>query len=283
MLNRCYKGGHYYYYYYDKLTGQGEYATPNHEGGYDSKYRKLRGIYEYSKEGFSYGEDCSSKNGSTVRTANILGSLYKQNQIAENIHSYQKSNYAQTKYKFFLDAPFEISANCCNIMKKSPIHIFEHKTGRKSITAQMASESRLRTQVWLRNGCNAFDAKRQISNPMSFWTEQDVLLYIKLNNLQIASVYGDIVSETDGKLSADSYLLDQNRPLLKTTGCSRTGCMFCGFGCHLEKKGEGRFLKIKETHPSQYNYIMKPLADGGLGFKEVIDWINENGNFNIEY
>lgn len=34
---------------------------PITRGGYDSKYRKLRGIYEYSKEGFSYGEDCSSK------------------------------------------------------------------------------------------------------------------------------------------------------------------------------------------------------------------------------
>ena len=236
------------------------------------------------KRDFKAGKEHYQKGkGSPYRVARILGRLTKDNQLAENIPSYNKSNYAQTRYKFFLDAPFEISDRCCNVMKKSPAHIFCRKTGRKPITAQMASESRLRTQKWLQSGCNAFDAGTPISNPMSFWTEQDVLLYIKLNNLPIASVYGDIVSETDDELSADSGLFDENRPLLKTTGCNRTGCMFCGFGCHLEDKGEGRFLKMKETHPAQYKYIMKPLADGGLGFKEVIDWINKNGNFNIEY
>ena len=42
----------------------------------------------------------------------------------------------------------------------------------------MASESRLRKEQWLIHGCNAFDTKRPRSQPMSFWTEQDVLEYI---------------------------------------------------------------------------------------------------------
>lgn len=197
------------------------------------------------------------------------------------------SAYNLTKYKFFLDAPFEISASCCKVMKKSPVHQFGKKTGRKPITAQMASESRLRTSQWLKNGCNGFEMKSPISNPMSFWTEQDVLLYIKENNLPICSVYGEIV-EVEGKSipvkDADMReLFDLDRPMLKTTGCERTGCMFCGYGCHLEKPGEGRFLKMKETHPKQYDYIMRPTSEGGLNYKEVIDWINEHGGFNIEY
>lgn len=198
-----------------------------------------------------------------------------------------RSQWNCVKYKFFLDAPFDISANCCNIMKKSPVHSFQRKTGRKPITAQMASESRLRTSQWLKNGCNGFEMKSPISNPMSFWTEQDVLLYIKENNLPICSVYGEIV-EVEGKSipvkDADMReLFDLDRPLLKTTGCDRTGCMFCGYGCHLEKPGEGRFLKMKETHPKQYDYIMRPSSEGGLNYKEVIDWINEHGGLNIEY
>ena len=52
--------------------------------------------------------------------------------------------------------------------------------------------------------------------------------------------------------------------------------MFCGFGCHLEKPGEGRFERMKKTHPKQYEYIMKPKSEGGLGYKFVIDWINEH-------
>lgn len=198
-----------------------------------------------------------------------------------------RSQWNCTKYKFFLDAPFNISANCCNVMKKSPVHTFEKKTGRRPITAQMASESRLRTSQWLKNGCNGFEMKSPISNPMSFWTEQDVLLYIKENNLPICSVYGDIV-EVEGKSVSikdvdTKELFDLDRPFLKTTGCDRTGCMFCGYGCHLEKPGEGRFLRMKETHPKQYDYIMRPSDKGGLNYKEVIDWINEHGDFDIEY
>ena len=64
--------------------------------------------------------------------------------------------------------------------------------------------------------------------------------YIKEEMLPIASVYGEI-EEKDGKLV--------------TTGCSRTGCVFCGFGCHLDKS-PSRFEKLKETHPRQYEYCI---------------------------
>ena len=109
-------------------------------------------------------------------------------------------------------------------------------------------------------------------------------------NLQTAkaSVYGEVVTEDEehGQMTladvTDLGIFDLGRPLLKTTGCERTGCMFCGYGCHLEKS-PGRFERMKITHPKQYEYIMKPWDDGGLGFKEIIDWINEHGNLNIRY
>lgn len=208
--------------------------------------------------------------------------------------NHDRSIFSQEKYKFFLDAPFEISSSCCNIMKKEPVKRYAKETGRKPITAQMASESRLRTQKWLQNGCNGFEMKSPISNPMSFWTEQDVLLYIKQNDLPICSVYGDIVEDLSGTEEVEGQLtmsdiegwenqgiFDAERLPLKTTGCNRTGCMFCGFGCHLEK--ESRFERMKQTHPKQYDYIMRPIEQGGLNYKEVIDWINEHGNMNIKY
>ena len=60
------------------------------------------------------------------------------------------------------------------------------KECKKAITAQTAEESRLRQSQWLKNGCNGFEMKNPISNPMSFWTEQDILQYIKENNLNIS-------------------------------------------------------------------------------------------------
>lgn len=196
-----------------------------------------------------------------------------------------RSQFSCEKYQFFLDADFEISNKCCNVMKKSPAKAYAKETGRKPITGQTAQESRLRTQQWLNNGCNGFDMKSPISNPMSFWTEQDVLQYIYDYKLTICSVYGDVVPMEDEcgfhqiRLSELEALED--KPKLKTTGCDRTGCVFCGFGCHIGN--DDRFVRLKETHPKLYEYIMRPSDKGGLNYKEIIDWINENGNLNIRY
>ena len=59
-----------------------------------------------------------------------------------------------------------------------------------------------------------------------------------------------------------------------TTGCDRTGCVFCGYGCHI--KGDNRFERLQQTHPKLYDFCMKPIKDGGLGMKEVLDYINAN-------
>ena len=196
------------------------------------------------------------------------------------------ARYSCERYKFFLDAPFDISARCCRVMKKKPIKKYGRETGRKAITGQMTDESRLRTQQWLRYGCNGFEMNNPVSSPMSFWTEQDVLRYIVDHKLKIASVYGDIVedygSEFNGQMDICDFGLAENVRGLKTTGCQRTGCMFCGYGCHLEKS-PNRFERMKQTHPKQYEYLFRDWDKGGLGYKKVIDWINEHGNMNIKY
>ena len=223
----------------------------------------------------------------------ILLGKYPHKKNGETTNEYSKM-YDRSKYIFMLDAPFEISKMCCNVMKKGPVHQYSRREHRYPMTAQMASESKLRTSQWIKNGCNGFDMKSPISNPMSFWTEQDVLLYIKMNHLPICSVYGDIVEdrtgtdEVEGQMTISDMqgfenmeLFNAKRLPLKTTGCDRTGCMFCGYGCHLEK--ESRFERMKETHPKVYEYVFKPWDEGGLGYKDVIDWINEHGNMNIRY
>lgn len=227
------------------------------------------------------------RKGARSRVALLLGMKTADNQVRANIPEKDRSMFSQVKWKFMLEAPFDIGNQCCNVMKKNPMHKYSKTTGRYPITAQMASESRLRTQQWLRNGCNGFNLTNPISNPMSFWFEQDVLLYLKLNNIPIASVYGDIVCDDGSDFDITGYVdrgvFELDRPFLKTTGCKRTGCMFCGFGAHLEKDGEGRFERMKKTHPNLYEYIMKSTDEGGLGYRSMIDWINKHGNTHIRY
>lgn len=186
-----------------------------------------------------------------------------------------------SKWKPLLEADFLLSSNCCAVMKKAPIKQYAKEEGKHPITAMMAEESRLRFQQWLLHGCNGFEMKQPISNPMSFWTEQDILQYIKGNNLPIAPVYGDIISA----VGAEQYYMDDgcmNR--LMTTGCNRTGCIFCGFGCHLEKE-PSRFQRLRQTHPRQYAYclnggeygeddIWRPNKDG-LGMRHVFEELNK--------
>ena len=216
------------------------------------------------------------------------GSEYRLRRLNGELKD-RKGNYSQfnqEKYKFFLDAPFDISDMCCMEMKHKPAFAYEKQTKRKPILAVMASESTMRTQKWLQDGCNAFNVKRPHSNPMSFWTEQDVLLYIKENNLPICSVYGDVVTDDEetGQTNLSDFMdmeeFELGRPILHTTGCDRTGCVLCGFGCHLEK--ESRFERLKQTHPKFHN-LLYVLKNNGITYAEAIDWVNEHGHFNIKY
>lgn len=178
------------------------------------------------------------------------------------------------KWAFLTDAPFPVSDKCCVVMKHKPVNQYEKRTGRKAIIGTMATESPNREQAWRSNGCNAFEAKRPTSQPLSFWTEQDVLHYIKEFDVPYCPVYGEIKIDDNPEFEGQMNLIDylgcydpQDR--LTTTGCSRTGCMFCMFGAHLEKE-PNRFQRMKVTHPKQYAYCMDKL---GHGMKEPMQTV----------
>lgn len=179
------------------------------------------------------------------------------------------------KWKFLIDAPFRISNYCCDVMKKKPAHKYDKTTGRKPFIGTMADESRQRKKQWMQNGCNAFNKKNPSSQPLSFWTEQDILHYIKKYDLKIADVYGDIVINDNS--------------ILTTTGVNRTGCVFCMFGITQDTE---RFLRLKDEEPKKYDFVMRGgkfdesgmwIPHNGLGYKFVIDWLNEHGGLNIRY
>ena len=155
------------------------------------------------------------------------------------------------------ELPFLISSNCCGIMKKRPMAAYQRETGRKPFIGTLAEESMLRLQGWIKTGCNAFDSDHPISKPLSFWTEQDILEYIKSNGLEIAPVYGDIVAVDEQGNEYDNTLLPCGK--LKCTGASRTGCMYCAYGAGNEHKrlGKSRFERLAETHPKVYDYVMR--------------------------
>ena len=118
-----------------------------------------------------------------------------------------------------------VSEKCCDILKKRPFARYQRETGELPIIGTLASESRLRRQQYiLRGGCNSWKKNHLASYPLSIWT------YIRKYNVPICSLYS-------------------------RNGCNRTGCMFFGFGAHLEK--HSRFAILYDLHPKTYEVFMR--------------------------
>ena len=192
------------------------------------------------------------------------------------------------KYTFLKDAPFRISNQCCIQSKEAAAKKYEKETGRIPIIGTMANESMYRYQSWIKYGCNAFETRRPQSRPISFWTEQDILQYIKEHHLKIAEAYGNVAYQDDAGLFYDEPFITDGLTLT-TTEAKRTGCVFCMFGINQDTE---RFLRLKANDPQKYDFVMRGgkfddegywIPDNGLGYKFVIDWLNKNGGLKIKY
>lgn len=214
-----------------------------------------------SKEQSAFIQEYSTTKSEKLKKIRLEGNKYGRGKISK-------------KWRFLIDAPFLIGDKCCDIMKKNPAKKYEKETGLHPYIGTMAEESAQRKSNWIKYGCNAFEKTRPTSQPLSFWTEQDILQYIRDYNIDYAKeVYGSIVEDENGLLHTTGC---------QRTGCQRTGCEFCLYGAQCEK-GKGRLERIKEMHPKRYEFIMRPVNENGLGYKEVVDYINSHSDVNIKY
>jgi 3'-phosphoadenosine 5'-phosphosulfate sulfotransferase (PAPS reductase)/FAD synthetase len=183
-----------------------------------------------SKEQSQYIRQAKHTNSEKLRNIRLYGSINGIGKIAE-------------RWKHLIQAPFDVSEQCCDRMKKKPFHKFCKQTGMYPVIGTMASESRLRFQKWLKHGCNSFETNLIASYPLSIWTENDIWDYIRKFNLPYSPIYD--------------------------TGIKRTGCMFCGFGCHI--KGDRRFYVLKENKPEIYEHFMQ-MQNNGVSYKEALQF-----------
>lgn len=145
------------------------------------------------------------------------------------------------KWFYLIDAPFKISERCCDVLKKSPLNRFANKNKMYPMIGTMVTDSQARKMTFVKKACNAYDARWPTSNPMAFWTEEEVWRYIKENELEYCEIYD--------------------------MGWDRTGCVFCMFGVHMEDE-PNRFQKLKKTHPKLWRFCMDRL-----GAREVMEYL----------
>lgn len=150
------------------------------------------------------------------------------------------------RWQFLTNSPFDISEKCCECLKKRPFRKYEKETGQVPILGVMAEESDFRKHQYIkRGGCNAFECKRPTSYPLSIWTDGDIWAYMKEFKVPYCEIY-DIA------------------------GVRQTGCMFCGFGAHIEKSS--RFARLRELHPKAYDIFMS-YKNNGVTYREALERI----------
>lgn len=183
------------------------------------------------------------------------------------------------KWRKFIDSDIRTSEECCDYLKKEPIATFEKSTGLKgrSFTGMMASEGGYRETM---TQCNTFEGKTTRSSPMLFWTDDDVYEYARINNVELCDVYYDRGFVDGEMIACDSPFSELptvkevqsgtaiEMEVVEIAGEKRTGCMFCGFGAHLEK-GLNRFQKMSVTHPRQHSIVMDRM-----GMREAMKMID---------
>jgi 3'-phosphoadenosine 5'-phosphosulfate sulfotransferase (PAPS reductase)/FAD synthetase len=183
-----------------------------------------------SKEQSQYIRQAKHTHSEKLRNIRLHGSINGIGKIAE-------------RWKFLIDAPFDVSEKCCDLLKKKPFKKFNKETGLYPAIGTMAGESRLRFQKWLKYGCNSFETGMIASYPLSIWTEANIWEYIRKFNLPYSPIYD--------------------------MGIRRTGCLCCGFGCHI--KGDRRFYFLKEYKPKIYEYFMQ-LKNNNVSYREALQY-----------
>lgn len=208
------------------------------------------------------------------------------------------SEYRQ-RYKKFLPVyerrDIVISPFCCVKQKEEPVLEFERLTGKHPFIGTRASESRRRTEAWMRvGGCNSFDTRitvnedgeeeeiivdRPQSKPISIFSEQDILHYIVKYNLALPSPYGEIYEV--GRCVGQEDLFTKmgmchgyDGCMLKTSGEQRTGCIFCPIGCHLDNFA--KFKRLRKAEPKLYDFCMEELHE-----KELLEMVQSIFGGNI--
>lgn len=164
----------------------------------------------------------------------------------DGAYSHEISN----KWKYLLYESYKVSDRCCSELKKKPMKRFEHETGLSPILGIMASESKMREKTYIRQGqCNSFNGKRLVSNPLSIWMERDIYDYIDRFSVPVSDIYKN--------------------------GATRTGCMFCGFGCQF--KADNRLQLCYDLYPKMYDLFLE-YTNNGVTYREAMrKLLNVNG------
>lgn len=196
---------------------------------------KTEGFPLVSKEVSQKVQEIKNTNGYRLRMLRAYGNNKGDSKLPDIWH-------------FLAEQEFDVSAKCCEILKKRPLQKWAKKNGNAiPLIALMKDESRLRQQLAL---YGKEDDKKAYPFLRTGWTEQDIWDYAQKYNIRFAECYYDKV--IDGKL---------------VKAVKRSGCDVCTYGG--QKEREVKFARSKAVSPKKFEVMMKQ-TNNGVMFKNAI-------------
>jgi len=151
-------------------------------------------------------------------------------------------DYLHEPFRKLRDAGIKLTDKCCDELKKKPMRKVHKAMGFKgSFTGVRAAESRARKLAFLQRGA-LYNSKRNrqwICNPIVHWSHDDVQKLLMLYGVKL---------EQPGN------------------GTGRSGCVNCGFGCHIAQR-EGSRNSLQMLHDTNIVMWNRTMID--WGFKEA--------------
>lgn len=171
--------------------------------------------------------------------------------------SFGKKAVISKKWLPMIACDIDLTPQCCVKIKEAALKRVDSGS---RMTGEQAQESSFRETAYLKTGCNTRMADGgYVSKPFGAMTKDGILFALDYRGTPICSDYGGIVKDEDGHY--------------RCTKAQRTGCALCGFGCQYDTE---RFVRLQETEPSKVRFAFKPKSDGGAGYKEAIEYMNEH-------
>ena len=153
----------------------------------------------------------------------------------------RKFGFISKKWRYLVHQPYDVSEECCDILKKRPFKKFCKERNLRPLIATTCDESLLRAEMYVRRGgCSSFEKDKEASYPLSIFLDSDIYEYIHKFNLRLCDLY--------------------------KKGFVRTGCMACGFGAHVDKE---RFKLLNRTCPRVAKKILN-YENHGTKYKDAL-------------
>jgi len=185
-----------------------------------------------------------AENGIPLFSKEIANKYVQWIRTGNDAHLKKVPAYLHEKFRLLRDAGIKLTDKCCDELKKKPMKKLVKSLGfTGAMTGTRMEESNARQLAYIQQGSLYHSTRNNqwIANPLSHWLESDIAEYQSRHGIELE------------KIPSES---------------GRSGCVNCGFGCHLAQQ-QGTRNSLQTLH--DINHAMWSKTMDEWGFREACE------------